>query len=413
MKENAMASWKLRFAAVLSLLVPHALFASDFDCVGSACPSIEIMGDSVSTLPSGEASPFSGFADPSIRRDPVSGELWMAYSWPNIRVTGESQKRRLFRRSRSAMPGVDIHLAKSQDGGRSWRFSGKLWSAISATSPDGESGHMGHEVANLLSVNTPEGTLWYGARLQYFLPDEGGFKKRPVSSFRILVNAAKSPAALSDGPVARLGSMKSDDRWGVDVNLASLAPQTQHCMLWNEPALYHDGNELYLALSCMAFRGKSPDMEKNDLVVFATRASGAPSQWRWRFAGKLAGASEATELGGERLTQVDLAKGRDGKLLAVVTPDTWESGDFVHHGCRVVEVETTGGTLRLARDGSGRVKVRASILASDAGSAGTAACSYEPSSETGVIMTKRIKEGGAVSHAKLLQAALHRTGIHP
>ncbi len=207
--------------------------------------------------------------------------------------------------------------------------------------------------------------------------------------------------------------MKTDDRWGVDVNLASLSPQTRHCMLWNEPALYHDGNELYLALSCMAFYGKSPDMERNDLVVFATRASGAPPQWRWRFAGKLAGASEAGELGGERLTQVDLAKGRDGKLLAIVTPDTWESGDFVHHGCRVVEVESSGGALRLARDGSGRLKVRSSILASDAGSAGTAACSYEPSSETGVIMTKRIKEGGGVSRAKLLRAALHRTGIHP
>lgn len=408
-----MASWKIRFSIFLVLFIPCALFASDFDCIGSACPSIKIVGDSVSTLPSGEVSPFSGLADPSIRRDPVSGDLWMAYSWPNIRVAGKSEKRRLFRRNRSGMPGVDIHLARSQDAGRNWRFYGKLWSAMSATSSDGESGHMGHEVANLLPVNTPEGTLWYGARLQYFLPDEGGFRDRPVSSFRILVGAARTPAGLSDGPVARLGSMKTDDRWGMDVNLASLSPQTRHCMLWNEPALYHDGNELYLALSCMAFRGKSPDMGKNDLVVFATNASGTPSQWRWRFAGKLAGVSEAKELGGERLTQVELAKGRDGKLLAVVTPDTWESGDFIHHGCRVVEVDTTGGTLKLARDGSGHLKVRATILASDAGSAGTAACSYDPSSETGVIITKRIKEGGAVSHARLLRATLHRTGIHP
>ncbi len=204
-----MLSWIARFT-FLSLLAPHALHASDFDCVGSACPSIEIMGDSVSTLPNGEASPFSGFADPSIRRDAVSGELWMAYSWPNVRFTGEPEKRRFFRRSRGAMPGVDIHLARSRDGGRSWRFSGKLWSSISATSPDGESGHMGHEVANLLPVDTPEGTLWYGARLQYFLPDEGGFKKRPVSSFRILVGGGQ----IAGSAIRRCGGKigKHEDR---------------------------------------------------------------------------------------------------------------------------------------------------------------------------------------------------------
>jgi len=118
MKENTMASWKIRFFTFLVLFIPCALFASDFDCIGSACPSIKIVGDSVSTLPSGEVSPFSDFADPSIRRDPVSGDLWMAYSWPNIHVAGKSEKRRLFRRNRSGMPGVDIHLARSQDAGR-------------------------------------------------------------------------------------------------------------------------------------------------------------------------------------------------------------------------------------------------------------------------------------------------------
>lgn len=408
-----MPSWRIRISTALFMLVPHSLFAMNFDCVGSACPSIEIIGDSVSTLPNGEPSPFSGYADPSIRRDPTSGDIWMAYSWPNLGVAGDTERRRPFRRSRNVVPGVDIHLAKSQDGGRSWRFAGKLWRSIPSASPDGGTGHMGHEVANILPVKTPAGIIWYGARLQYFLPDEGGFRKRPVSSFRILIGSAREPSALADGPVARLGSMKTDERWGVDVNLASLSPQTRHCMLWNEPALYHDGNELFLTLSCMAFRGKSPDMKNNDLVVFATSASGNPSQWQWRFAGKLADAREARELGGERLTQVDLFKGRDGSLLAVVTPDTWESGDFVHHGCRVVEVDTSGNALKLARASQGHLKVRASILASDAGSAGTAACSYEPSSETGIIMTKRIKEGGAVSQATSLKAALHRTGIHP
>lgn len=401
-------------AFLVSLVAPVA-HAAEFDCVSSTCPRIEIAGDVASTLPGMRESPFSGFADPTIRRDPSSGRLWMAYSWPNIRTEAESSKRRPFRRKRAGRPGVDIHLAASDDGGERWQFVGKPWAPIAATSPDGREGHMGHEVANLLPVGSSEGVVWYGARLQYFLPDDGGFKKRPVESFRILVGRAREPMALTDAPAARLGSMRTDGRWGVDVNLASLAPQTRHCMLWNEPALYHDGDELYLALSCMAFRGKTPDMRRNDLVVFATRAAGEPRHWQWRFAGTLAGAAEANDLGGERLTQVDLAMARDGTLLAVVTPDTWDrgAGDFVHHGCKVVEVAAKGGTLSFARDSQGRLQVRANIVASDAGSAGTAACSYDPASGTGVIMTKREKRGGSVGHARSLTASLHRTGVHP
>lgn len=86
---------------------------------------------------------------------------------------------------------------------------------------DGVHGHMGYEVANLLPVSTSEGVIWYGARLQYFLPDEGGFKKRPVSSFRIIIGAARNPSALADGPITRLGSMKTDARWGLTSILQS------------------------------------------------------------------------------------------------------------------------------------------------------------------------------------------------
>lgn len=392
-------------------VVSQPVLAMDFDCTEPACPAIEIAGDTASTLPNGDESPFSGFADPSIRRDPATGVLWMTYSWPGMRGASEVGRRSHVRRN--LRPAVEIHLATSLDDGQHWRFAGEMWKSERTISPDGEPGHLEHEVANILPVRTPAGVIWYGARLQYFLPDEGGFRKRPVSSFRILIGSASAPAGLADSPVARLGSMKTDARWGMDVNLAALAPQTRHCLLWNEPALYHDGTELFLTLSCMAFRGPTPDMKRNELMVFATSATGSPAQWRWRYAGVLAGAREARELGGERLTQADLFNGRDGQLLAVVTPDTWQSGDFVHHGCRVVEVERSGGSLKLARDAQGRLKLRASIVASDAGGAGTAACGYEPSSQTGVIMTKRIKENGSPSHARSLTATLHRTGVHP
>lgn len=54
-----MIPWRVKLLAALCLLMPHSLFSSVFDCVSSACPSIEIIGDAVSTLPNGGVSPFS------------------------------------------------------------------------------------------------------------------------------------------------------------------------------------------------------------------------------------------------------------------------------------------------------------------------------------------------------------------
>ena len=389
-----------------------------FDCIGNGCPLLEIAGDAEATLPNGQPSPFRGFADPSMRRDPDSGRLWLAYSWPSLQV---KQNRAADWSSQAAQvtPRVDIHLAFSDDHGASWRYLQTLLPATAATSPGGESGQIVPEVVNLLPVQTETGTQWYGAWLEYFLPAKGGYKNRPSQSFRIVMSRSPGILGLADAPRARLGAMHTDPAWGMDLNLAALSPETSRCMLWNEPALYHDGKELFLALSCMAFRGTAPDLPSSDLVVFATTAQGEPALWRWRYAGKLSGVSEARELGGERLTQIDLVPGLDGQLLAVVTPDTWDATaqDFVHHGCRVLEVTERDGSLMLARDQEGALKLRTSVMASDAGAAGTAACTYEPSSVTGIVFGKRDKAGGLSGRNRNSKAhlatSLHITGLRP
>lgn len=403
----------------LIALATQTALAAEKDCAEPACPAITIIGDKEATLPNGEPSPFRGFADATIRRDPESGRLWLAYSWPSVRMD-KDKRRGLFRRQSSSSPQVDIHLAYSEDQGRTWRLDKTLWSPTPTRAPSGEEGHMSHEVANLLPVREEGRWVWYGARLDYFLPDDGGFRKRPPQSFRILIGRASSPGELARAPTAALGSMATDPAWGMDVNLAQLSPETRHCMLWNEPAMFHDGEELFLALSCMAFRGKTPDIERNDLVVFAARPQGSPSRWQWRYAGKLAGAREAKDLGGERLTQIDLARSKGGPLMAVMTPDVWDADadDFVHRGCVAVEVENAGRSLRLARDSSGRLKVAARITASDAGASGTAACTYDPASETGIILGKRNKIGVGLGHARdrtkaQMYGELHSTGVHP
>lgn len=371
------------------------------DCLGSspACPEIVVQGDAPATLPGGEASPFRGFADPSVRRDPASGRLWMAYSWPHVSVPSPGVR----------VPGVDIHLAHSDDGGATWIFDGPLWAstrAADAADPSSK-GYLDHEVATL--ARTADGSAWYGARLDYFVPDEGGLPARPPSSFHLRIARAATPPALADAPSSVLGSRLTHAGWRVDVDLSSLDAALARCHLWNEPALHVDGTTLYLLVRCLTFdlATNVPRVADSDQVVFSTVPAGEPTAWTWRYEGVLAGGAEAVALGGRGLTQGDLARGTDGKLLAVLTPDDWSASerDFVHFGCRVVEVASLRPP-RLARNPDGSLAVRATVTASDQGPLGPGACGYDPGSATGVLLVRRVIGGGLV-------ASIHRTGLRP
>ena len=140
----------------------------EFDCpAGSVdCPELVIDGDSPDELPGGGLSEFHGFADPTIRKDPDSDRIWMAYSWPNVHVVGLRH-----------VPGVDTHLAYSDDGGLTWQFHSELWLSEAAQDLSGsmEDGYIDHEVPNLLPRITASGTIWYGVRLNYFVSNAGGF----------------------------------------------------------------------------------------------------------------------------------------------------------------------------------------------------------------------------------------------
>ncbi len=396
------------------------------DCTADSrqCPEVVIAGISAARLSNGEPSPFRGFADPSVRTDPVTGRLWMAYSWPNMHLgdQGDGTRKGLLRgrgRGRlggraaarpAAVPGVDINLAYSTDRGKTWHSQGPLWPSAEDTDRggSGEPGYTDHEVVNLLPRQIDGRVTWYGIRLDYFLPAEGGFQRRPPGSLRLAIAEASSPDKLRDAPVQVLGSAATAKGWGVDVYLSSLSPGVRDCGLWNEPTLFAQDKTLYLGLRCLKFAGTVPKVSESDVVVFATEPTGEVRSWRWRYVGKLAGGAEARELGGVGMTQIDLARGVDGQLLLVTSPDDWNTGmqDFVHYGCRVTEVESIDPP-KLARDSAGRLKVRATITASDTMPLGPGACTYDPASATGVLLVRRHKERG------LMTASIHSTGMRP
>lgn len=372
------------------------------DCTADSpnCPQIELIGESPAVLPNGTESPFRGYADPSVRRDPQTGELWMAYSAPNLYAVNATRP----------VPGVEIHLASSKNNGETWQYQNVLWSVQPTNNPtNNEAGYINHEVANLLPVQTESGIIWYGIRLDYFLPIDGAFKNRPFDSFHLVMSQANSPSELANAESIVLSTNQTATQWNADLNLATLSPDLSSCDMWNEPALHFQNGQLFLVLRCLVFAESGlPKVDESDLVVFATTPTQNIHELEWRYVGVLASGAEAKELGGDGLTQVDLALGVDSQLLAIVSPDAWSNTekDFVHFNCQIVEVESLDPPA-LKRDSHGNLLVRATITASDLPQLGPAACTYDPASGTGVIIGRRIKQTG------FMEVTLHATGINP
>lgn len=371
------------------------------DCipVSAQCRELKVAGDPYYTFPDSSASPFSGYADPSIRKDLQSNTLWLSYSWPNFHL-----------RQGVRTPGIDTHLAKSTDGGDSWTFVKTLWPStpVSDAANPAQKGYLESEASNLLPVLEGNSVTWYAARASYFLPEQGEATNLKVNSFQLQVFKAATPQALSDAPHAVLGSDLTAAGWGVTQNLQSLSPDLKAVTFWNEPALYYEGGRLYLVTVGFAYDRQGAVMSKNGVFVFSTDPAEAPNAWQWTYNGQLAGPKEASEMGGERLTQTDIARGVDGKLLLVASPDVWNAAlkDYNHKGCVVLEIQSMS-TPRLARDANGKLVARALIGASDSNELGSAACSYDPNSSSGILFTRRVKTSSE------LTVSIWMTGLRP
>jgi hypothetical protein len=363
------------------------------DCTASQpCPELVIAGDAPARLRDGRESPAHGYADPSLRRDPSSGTIWLAYSWPHLDSAP---------RSASGVV-VDNHLARSTDGGKSWNFVRELWKSSPATDHKGRPGHLNQETVSLAARQLGSGSVWYSVRFRYFLDTDG---KPQIASFTLRVATASTPEQLSQADEATLGGDLTEDFWDVDLNLASLSGDLKGCTFFDPGLIYHEGR-LYLAVQCVLYTSAGEAAERGFVAMFATEASGPVRRWNWRYLGKLSGRAEALELGGENLLQTDLALGRDGAPIAIFSPSAPATPLAAHFGCRAVEIESFDPP-RLARDPSGRLRVRASVTASDLLPSGPAACAYEAASATGLVIVRRLLGPGQ------LVVSLHDSGLRP
>jgi hypothetical protein len=360
------------------------------DCGGSACGALVLEDDA----PAEVVPPtprISGYADPSIRLEPGSSRLWMAYSWPYFE--GDAVR-------------VENHLARSDDAGTTWQFVRRLWLSHDEVDPAGihGSGYANNETVSLAPRATTDGTLWYYARMRYFTRPVDGYQ---FVSFHTRVGVVNDIATLSDAPEsaeAVLGGALTPAAWDIDVRLSSLSPELAGCTFFDAGVIWADGR-LRMAVQCMRFDDAGIEQpEEGAVVMVSTDAAGAtPHGWSWTYDGVLATHDDALALGGETLLQNELALARDGTPLLITSPSF--SGGVIadHAGCRVIEMTSMAdGALRRQRDGALAVRLSLDDVV------GTGACTYEPASETGVVMMRRqFQQSPALLIGTLLQSLAH------
>jgi hypothetical protein len=357
-----------------------------FHCTGSAaCPEITIAGDPPATLGGGPA-PFRGYADPSMEYDPVTGELWMAYSWLDVMVG-----------SPGPPPvidfGVRTHLAKSTDGGQTWTFVLEVNDTSLISHPDSAApGWLIHEVPTIAKTASGWEALW----LTYFDP-QGGAHGVGNSDQHYRKSAAATPGELGDASTAWVRGTATSPSFGAVHNLSAI-PQLGDCIVFTEPALLSRGGETYLATNCVVFSGGVRQPQQERLVLLREDGGG------YEYVGVLLDYDDAVDNGGERIEQVDLAMAQNGAVLLIGTPI--QAAEPNHLGCVVFEV-TDLGTASVRRDGNGKALKLMQIAGDDPG-LGAGLCTYDAQSATGVVMVLHDQDPPSE-----IAFSMRATGQHP
>jgi len=357
------------------------------------CTQINIANDPTSTT-----GAFGGYADASIRQDPLTGTLWMAYSWPHTIASNTP--------GMAGTQVLDTHLAYSRDGGQSWTYQGALYTSQPVVNPvTGKTDYTAHDVVNLLPQVVNGVTWWYGIHAVYDVPQSsgGGSSLEPYTKrWEIAMTpggALTGPMGLSSASPQYLGQIinKYPQFWPVATNLSSLDAEVSNCAGFFEPALTLSNNSLYLFLDCTP-AGSDPS-NRFYAVFKTTDPQDNVANWTWTYvpqgSKKFADQSDATSVGGylspgaTHITQMDIAPSKNpGILLAIMTAAYDDSSGTVSLGCVAAEM-TSIDPPKFAYNSQGQVQVDAVLTSPDSENSGPGSCTYSPYSATGMILAHR------------------------
>jgi uncharacterized protein YciI len=349
-----------------------------------------------STDPYSTAGAFAGYADPTIRQDPQTGTLWMAYSWPHT-IRGPAGVR--------GTQVLDTHVACSTDGGKTWTYKGALYTSQPVLNPvTGQTDYTAHEVMNLAPQVVNRVTYWYGIHSVYNVPQNSGGGSG-LENYSKRWEIAMAPGAATTGPMGLASATPQylgqsvntySQYFPVAINLSSLQSEVSGCKQFYEPALVTSNNNLYLFLSCQAIGGPANMF----YAVFKTSdPQGNAPNWQWTYipqgATKFANLSDAISAsrylgpGATYITQMDVAPGKQpGTLLAIMTAAYNKGGGKVSLGCVAAELASIDPP-KFIYDSQGQVQVDAFITSPDSQGTGPGSCTYSPFSATGMIVAHK------------------------
>ena len=407
----------------------------------------------VSQCFSGATWAFSGYADPSMRADPVidptfGPTIWMLYSYPsyNWSVAGNPSQGIPC----SNTPTVETHLASSStDSGASWQAwcqgadcdtATPIWPsepyctgsipgistsctaqcAVPAGSP-WSTCFSSHEVANFWPVYISPLETWFAVHLMYWVEQGTAISNTDISYGCLVVSESGTPTglgwALGSGPnsCANSSAFPSNNSPLLFTNLTSLAqradPSLTACISWGEPAITvagapsePDEYAVYLASSCLDTHSGTEGYFIFVSQAF-TAAPSSPAGLTWSYyAGPLPYSVTNTgtymqneNQGVNSMTEFDWAVRADGTMVAVVTPEYvigegGASGEPFQYGCLVFNFDLTNasspfGSLVATLNDTG---VAGSSPQPNSEEWGSNGCTYDPMSNTGVVIVRRL-----------------------
>jgi predicted secreted protein len=379
-------------------------------CSAEICPTLAGPLSAAQYMPNDAPSQeldgqtFTGYADPSMRRDPVVGignpngtNLWMLYSRPEVQTNTTYG---------TASTMVEVHLAESQNSGSTW----KAWCApapCSQETPIWPSYHWqpkagqpeqysSHEVANFWPYSSDNVSWkWYAVHLMYFVQPPNGIPYGITTNGCLVTSVATSPYGLGEGwtgitqlpPSSCTASMPPGNQVisyaALTAAAGSHAPRGLSCA-WGEPAIMVQSGVAYLAASCFNFNSS---LYSYGYYIFANAldSSGGLSG-PWSYYGGPLTIAFLKELipKAQFVTEFDWAIRSDGSLVAVASPASISNHTETQYGCIAADFSlTTGfGTALVAVNDQDPLETL-----------GPNACTYEPTSNTGMLIVRRLING--------------------
>ena len=338
----------------------------DIDCSVSAnlCPTVAIQGDPIAT------GLFHGYADPSVRSDGGSNNVYLTYGWPHTLTDGTHV--------------VDIHLAQAVIGTggtiTSYNYLGPLYQSTVATqtvtnayaSTNDTSTETIDFINFVPSSDIVSGVVtaetWVQAHVSYLVQPQTGIDAQltPTSVISVSALMLKSPAAttaptallgIATAPEAHLGAAGTDPSRNVTQTLSSLSAASKNCVSFAHPALWYSyfGNGvLYLALECVEAAGTADTHQYSHFLYSTTSTGYDASTWTWAYVGEFASRAQAVQLATAEgasytfFTGLKFAQNYvngtanilNDRLLTIVSPATLAPAGsvqpIIQYGCRAL-----------------------------------------------------------------------------